>query len=157
MSSVARFDTWQAADGTNVARFASGELQVWNGAEWGAPPGLASVSGTTGSPTETNDGDATIYSFTGSGSITVSRAGFVDLLLVGGGGAGGGGHGGGGGAGGHSYVQNVYLPAGSHTVTVGGGGGAGIQSSVQATVGSASRLGSHLAIGGGVGGSGRFF
>ena len=37
MASVARFDTWQAADGTNVARFSGGELQVWDGAAWGAP------------------------------------------------------------------------------------------------------------------------
>lgn len=39
MSSVARFDTWQAADGTNVARFNAGELQVWDGAAWVEPAG----------------------------------------------------------------------------------------------------------------------
>lgn len=44
MSSVARFDTWQAADGTNVARFSGGELEVWDGAAWVAPgPGTATV------------------------------------------------------------------------------------------------------------------
>lgn len=37
MSSVARFDTWQAADGTNVARFSGGALQTWDGAAWVAP------------------------------------------------------------------------------------------------------------------------
>jgi len=42
MASVARFDTWQAADGTNVARFSGGELQVWDGAAWG-PAGAIPV------------------------------------------------------------------------------------------------------------------
>ena len=35
MSSVARFDTWQAADGTNVARFSGGQLETWDGSAWG--------------------------------------------------------------------------------------------------------------------------
>jgi len=34
MSSVARFDTWQAADGTNIARFSGGALEVWDGSAW---------------------------------------------------------------------------------------------------------------------------
>lgn len=43
MASVARFDTWQAADGTNVARFSGGELQVWDGAAWVAPVSFANI------------------------------------------------------------------------------------------------------------------
>lgn len=79
------------------------------------------VSGTSGSPTITTDGADTIYSFTVDGTITVESAGTFDLLLVGGGGAGGIG-GAGGGAGGCLYIEGAYLPAGTHTVTVGAGG-----------------------------------
>lgn len=35
MASVAKFDTWQASDGTNVARFNAGALEVWDGSAWG--------------------------------------------------------------------------------------------------------------------------
>jgi hypothetical protein len=42
----------------------------------------AQVASTTGSPTVTTDGSATVYSFTGSGSITVSRAGFAHILTL---------------------------------------------------------------------------
>lgn len=37
MASVARFDTWQAADGTNVARFTTGVLETWDGSAWVRP------------------------------------------------------------------------------------------------------------------------
>lgn len=69
------------------------------------------------------------YTFTASGSITVDTAGFADLLLIGGGGSGSSGSnttsasgGGGGGGGGFLAITDAYLPAGTHTVTVGGGG-----------------------------------
>ena len=51
----------------------------------------AGISGTTGSPTITTDGSATVYTFTGDGSITVDVAGVVDLLVLGGGASGGNG------------------------------------------------------------------
>ena len=38
MASVARFDTWQAADGTNVARFTTGVLETWDGSAWVRSP-----------------------------------------------------------------------------------------------------------------------
>jgi len=41
MASVAKFDTWQSSDGTNVARFSGGELQVWDGAAWITAGGVA--------------------------------------------------------------------------------------------------------------------
>jgi hypothetical protein len=58
--------------------------------------------------------------YTGSGTVTITRAGLCDVLVVGGGG-GGGFYGGGGGAGGHGY-DSAYLAATSHTITVGAGG-----------------------------------
>jgi hypothetical protein len=66
--------------------------------------------------------------FTASGTITITTAGFVDLVLSGAGGRGGtgiapSGAGGGGGAGGSLVLLQYYLPAGTHTVTVGAGTG----------------------------------
>ena len=66
--------------------------------------------------------------FTGSGSLTIDKAGFVDVLVVGSGGPGGAeqpevnGGAGGGGAGGVVYKENYYLDIGNHTVVVGAGG-----------------------------------
>jgi hypothetical protein len=107
--------------------------KVWDGAAWvdavGGGSSPAVVSGTTGSPTITSDGSATVYKFTGDGSITVDRGGLCHLLLIGGGGFTGIGAGqnyeSGGGAGG--FIENVsfYLPAGTHTVTIGAGGTSG--------------------------------
>ena len=64
--------------------------------------------------------------FTASGTLTITTAGFVDLVLCGSGGRGGTGQGtsgagGGGGAGGSLVLLQYYLPAGTHTVTVGAG------------------------------------
>ena len=87
--------------------------------------------------------------FTGSGTLTVSAPGYVEILVVGGGGGGaattsssGGGGGGGGGAvraqsadlneGADGYLGItgwVYLEAGDYTVSVGGGGADGSGSS----------------------------
>ena len=63
--------------------------------------------------------------YTASGTLTVTRAGLCDLLVIGGGGGGGSsasGNGSGGGAGGYLEVTDAYLPAGTLTVTVGAGG-----------------------------------
>jgi len=83
--------------------------------------------------------------FTTSSTITISTAGFADLVIVGGGGRGGSGGtagaGGGGGAGGFANLSQVYLPAGTLTVTVGG-----------ATA--PSRIGSYVSPQGGGGGDG---
>lgn len=61
-------------------------------------------------------------SFTSNGTLNVTTAGLCDILLVGGGGGGGCYAGAGGGAGGVLYIENAYLPAGSHSVVVGAGG-----------------------------------
>lgn len=80
-------------------------------------------------------------SYTASGTLTVTTAGFADVLVVGGG---GGGFWGGGGAGGHYYLTNAYLEAGSLTITVGAGG-------TSLRSGNVSRCGSYYSPGGGDG------
>ena len=103
--------------------------QSWNNNTYSvpAPPiGNATITATTGSPTidsSTRSGK-TIYKFTGSGSITVGTAGYVECLVIGGGG-GGCQQGGGGGAGGLYYKTSLFLPIGANTITVGGAGTAG--------------------------------
>lgn len=117
--------------------------------------GKASVSATTGSPSvdsSTRPGK-TIYTFTGSGSITVSKAGTAEILVAGGGGAGGGrsnGYCGGGGAGGVLIDLGAYLAAGTLTVTVGAGGAASADNRGRA--GNTSSVGSYFSTGGGGGG-----
>ena len=70
MASVARFDTWQAADGTNVARFSGGELQVWDGAAW--VPGGTTVA-TGGDHVGTANGYK-YHVFLSSGTFTLSSS-----------------------------------------------------------------------------------
>jgi hypothetical protein len=65
--------------------------------------------------------------FLTNGTLTVTRGGYADVLLVGGGGSGGSGLGAGGGAGGVLYIENAYLPAGSLDVVIGNGGESAIQ------------------------------
>ena len=80
--------------------------------------------------------------FSASGTITVTTAGFADIVVCSGGG-GGGTPLGGGGAGGVLIVTNAYLPVGTLTVTVGAGG-----SAVAGGWGQPSRLGSYYSVGG---------
>ena len=82
----------------------------------------ADVTSTTGSPTITTSGGFTIYSYTGSGTMVLGKAGLADSILCIGGGGGGGAGGGGGGAGGYLYITSPYLVSGTNTVTVGAGG-----------------------------------
>lgn len=89
--------------------------------------------------------------FAASGSLTVTKAGLCDVLIIGGGGAGGDrgsafarNHGG-GGAGGFAYLTDVYLPVSTITVTVGAG------SPRKSEGGTSSTFGSIAAIGGGTG------
>ena len=93
------------------------------------------------------------HTFTSSGTLTVTTAGFADIVVVGGGGAGGSrpnGYTGGGGAGGALVITDAYLPVGTLTVTVGAGGtGNGAD---RGLAGYTSRLGQFYAVGGGGGG-----
>jgi hypothetical protein len=88
--------------------------------------------------------------FTGSGTLTITTAGYADVLILGGGGSGATGDGGGGGGGG-LIVQNVILTAGAKTVTV-GAGAAGVGSSSIGITGSYSAIDYLVAVGGGGGG-----
>lgn len=103
--------------------------QYYEGFAWDATDGVWRVRGSVGKAlglsggTEVTTGGYTYHAFTTSGTLTVTTAGVVEALLVGGGGAGGqAGGGGGGGGGGVKHYSSLYLPAGSHTVTVGAGG-----------------------------------
>jgi hypothetical protein len=79
--------------------------------------------------------------FTASGTITITTAGFADIVVCAGGG--GGGNSGAGGAGGVlAPATTVYLPAGTLTVTVGAGG-------AKSTTGNVSRIDQYFAVGGG--------
>ena len=89
----------------------------------------SAISGTTGSPTTATYTSGGInyktYSFTGSGSITLSTAGLVDVLAIAGGAGAGGNLWGGGGGGGAVITTQIYLPIAAHAVTVGAGGSQG--------------------------------
>jgi hypothetical protein len=88
----------------------------------------AVVSSTTGSPTITTDGTATVYKYTGDGTLVVGTSGTVRVMVQGAGGGGGNnGPGGGGGGGGllpYEAATYVIVPAGTYTVKVGAGGAA---------------------------------
>lgn len=82
----------------------------------------AVASGTTGSPTTDTSSrpGKTVYVWSGNGSVTISRAGFVEYLLLGGGGAEGlNGSGYSGGGGGQVHQGWLYLVEGTYTITVG--------------------------------------
>lgn len=104
-----------ASDAWTVVPFAGGAAALTDGA----------ISGTTGSPTSATYTSGGInyktYKFTGSGSITLSKAGLIDVLVVGSGGGGGSNNGGGGG-GGSVITQTIYATAATHTITIGAGG-----------------------------------
>ena len=137
------------ASSLNISQYGGGTLvktatNTWYFVAGGSPK--ASVSSTSGSPTTGANGSKTYYKWTGSGSVTIGTAGLCEILVVGGGA--GGGTGGGGGGGGHLTTTTAYLPAGTHTVTVGAGGtgGSGGAAGVQ---GNTSALGPYYATGGG--------
>jgi hypothetical protein len=92
--------------------------------------------------------------FTASGTITVTTAGFADIVVCGGGGGGGSYLGsGGGGAGGVLAASLCYLEVGTHTVTIGAGAPAAVGNAAGMS-GASSRLHVFYAVGGG-GGAGR--
>ena len=129
------------------------------------PPAAAFSNSSTGTYTSGSTNYAYV-TFTASGTLTITRAGFVDILAVAGGGSGavgnvsGSGRGGGaGGAGGmvdttQSGRQPIYLAAGSYTITVGAGGTASTNEPSN-TAGLDSIVGTVVtAVGGGRGGAG---
>lgn len=128
--------------------------KIWDGAAWvDAAGGLGALVASGG--TEVTSGGYKYHTFTSSNTLTVTKAGLCEVLIVAGGGAGGSGGTtrgqGGGGAGGVIGIQNVYLTEGSHTVTVGAGGAA--VSSFVGQPGNTSRIDDYKVPGGGGGGS----
>jgi hypothetical protein len=113
----------------------------------------------TATGTYTDNGVSYKYlTFTGNGTLTVTKAGFADVLVIGGGGgaaktdlvtAGGGG-------GGFAF-QFIEIPVGSITVTVGGGGAhaSGSPGQVSGANGSVSSFGTLIKCGGGGGATAR--
>lgn len=122
--------------------------KVWSGVEWvDAVGGLspASVSGTTGSPTITSDGDATIYTFTGDGSITFDKAGYVHAFGIGGGGGSKGYSRPSGGGAGVAFEKPDFLVTDTtYTVTIGAGGTAGGNAAGHAGFGGVTTFGDDI-------------
>lgn len=124
---------------------------------------LAADFSNTATGTYTDGFDYKVVIFKADGTLTITRGGYADVLLVAGGGAGAGFAyaGGGGGAGGMIEFSNLFLPAGNHNVIVGAGGIA-VSPEPGTTIGRRyaevvtgrgkdSFLGSYVAVGGGSG------
>lgn len=133
-------------------------LQVYNGTAWvDVSTGYGVASGANSTATITVSGTSyTLLTFTSSGTLTVSKAGLFDVLLVGGGGGGGRRSstnvGSGGGGGGAVIQQTIYLSANA-TVTVGAKGAAQTGLNSTGNPGTFSRV-NQLCAGGGGGGMG---
>lgn len=139
-----------------VSHIGGGTVQVYNGTAWVALGGVPNANfsdAATGTYTDAGGTAWKYITYTASGTLTVTTAGFADILVIGGGGAGGR-VGGGGGAGGYLDVTNAYLPSGSLTITVGAGGVSGTSADNRVSSnGNSSRVGSFYGVGGGCGGS----
>jgi hypothetical protein len=118
-------------------------------------PGTANFSNAASGTYSDAGVDYKYVIFNATGTLTVTRAGLFDALLVAGGGGGGAGLGGGGGAGGHLSITDCYLPVGTFTVVIGAGGVGGVRAANEAKTGNngvASSIGGKLfAPGGGAG------
>jgi len=122
-------------------------------------PSLGGSAAISNNPTGTYSADGHNYAYyelTSSGTLTVTAAGFADLLIVGGGGGGSSVDNpkSGGGAGGCLYVPAAFLPSGSLPVIVGAGGEGGTTATTFAGPGGPgqpSLLGHYAAPGGGAG------
>lgn len=133
---------------TNDTYSAGGTTWIWDGTLWkvsALSTGYGAATGGTSSTITVNSESYTLLEFTSTGTLTVTKAGLFDVLVVGGGGGAGAGGTlscGGGGAGGYREYTGVYLDA-NQTVTIGGGG------AVNSTRGGHSRCGQPFAAGGG--------
>jgi hypothetical protein len=141
--------------------------KVWryDGTAWAPFSGAVSAANftdtATGTYTDSSGQSWKFLNFSGTSSVTIDQAGFCDLLIVGGGASGGSGYAGGGGAGALLYIEDAYLSATTHVVTV-GAGGPGVpvvaaNTGVPGTNGNASRIADYLSPGGGSGGGGSGF
>jgi hypothetical protein len=102
---------------------------TWYFVQGGGFPKALVSSSTAASVTAVTVGGlpAKVYKFTGTGSITLTKAGLVDVIVQAPGGPGGTEVAGGGGAGGFIERSSVYVPAGSNLVYVGAGTAQGTQ------------------------------
>ena len=139
----------------------SDTLTFYDGTDWSEITGGAGNADFSDAATGTyTDGgiDYKYKTYTGSGTLTITKEGLCDVLVVGGGGPGGndgndGNYaGGGGGAGGYIESLSLYVSAASYTISIGAGGAA--TADLRANeLGSGSAFGSILAApGGGPGG-----
>ena len=139
-----------------LAQFKGANLIKTGTNTWVMLPFASGVGAAVFSDTPTGTYTGYAYkTFAASGTLTVTVAGFADIVLCGGG-AGSSApvtnYGGGGGAGGVLPGTLVYLPVGTLTVTVGAGGAGGTAAAPnRGTAGNASRLGDFYGIGGGEG------
>lgn len=101
--------------------------------------GIADFSNTATGTYSSGGIDYKYVSFTSSGTLTISEAGYADILLVGGGVSGGDSNR--GGYGGAVIEGSVFLEAGSYSVVI-GAGGSGLQGG-----GGASHIGTKFAAG----------
>ena len=120
----------------------------------------ASMYATGGTETFVPGTTDVVHTFTEDGTFTLSQDMTLRLIVVGGGGGGGKDCAGGGGGGGVIEADNVLLPAGTYTITV-GAGGAGAKSTNVSIGGESTIIDSEgnvlyraLGGGGGVGWSG---
>ena len=135
--------------------------KVWryDGTAWAPFSGAVGAANFTDTATGTYSSGGINYKYltlTGTGSVTIDKAGFADILLVGGAGSGGTWSGGGGGAGSHLEITNAYLSAATHVVTIGAGGPSATEVTDEGRDGQngvASRVGDYYSPGGGAGGA----
>ena len=95
--------------------------KFWSGSAWQTFSAGAANFSNSATGTYTDGGVNYKYiTFTGSGSLTVTKAGFATVLCVGGG---GGAYTAAGAAGGGGVTQaDIFIPVATHTVTIGAGG-----------------------------------
>jgi hypothetical protein len=99
------------------------EIEVYNGSNWEIKSLIPSATSNAGYTTEYNQGGYRYraHIFNGTGTLTVTRTGLIEYLIVAGGGAGGRHHGGGGGGGGVLHGYTLVTPQ-TYTIVVGSGG-----------------------------------
>jgi len=147
--------TVNQASGLTLSRWESGTLYRRATDSWvflkGGGLGAANFSNTaTGTYTDGGGQSWKYLTYTSSGTLTVTQAGFADVLLVAGGGGGKGAQWNGFGCWNDGYI---LLDVGNLTVTV-GAGGAGNTASVGQNAGGASSLGNFYAQSGSASGIG---
>lgn len=116
-------------------------LQVFNGSAWVSVGGTGYGAATGGQSTATatiSGVNYTILTFTATGTLTNTTAGFFDFCAVGGGGGSvyiaAGGYASGGGGAGQVLIGSVYLSA-NQTITIGAGGSIALYNATTPTQG----------------------